>query len=75
MLSLDPWFLFGDAKRIDCYLEAVKMSIELKLDNVDLNQPEKNPIKLHYIPASIEEATTANVDQYFDNYTTEVDGC
>lgn len=51
------------------------MSIKLKLDDVDLNQPKENHVKLHYIPASIEETTTANVDHYFNNYTTEVDGC
>lgn len=51
------------------------MSIQLKLDNVDIDQPKENHIKLQYMPASIDEATTANVDTYFNNYTTEVDGC
>lgn len=51
------------------------MSIHLKLDNVDFDQPKENHVQLQFIPASIEEATTANVDQFFNNYTTEADGC
>lgn len=51
------------------------MSIHLKLDDVDFNQPKENNIKLQYIPANVDEATAANIDQYFNNYTTEIDGC
>lgn len=51
------------------------MSIQLKLDNIDFDQPKENHVKLQFIPASIEEATTANVEQYFNNYTTKADGC
>lgn len=51
------------------------MSIHLKLDSVDLEQPKENHVKLHYIPASIDEATPTNIDRFFNNYTTEADGC
>lgn len=51
------------------------MSIKLKFENVDTIQRKENHVKLQYIPASIDEATTANVDQFFNNYTTEADGC
>lgn len=51
------------------------MSIQLKLDNVDFDQPKENHLKLQYMPASIDEATTTNIDQFFNNYTTEQDGC
>lgn len=51
------------------------MSIHLKLDNADFDQPKENHHQLQFIPASVEETTTANVDRYFNNYTTEVDGC
>lgn len=51
------------------------MSIKLKYENVDINQPKEKHVNLQYIPASVDEATTANVDQFFNNYTTEVDGC
>lgn len=51
------------------------MSIQLKLDNVDVDQPKENHLKLQYIPASVDEATNTNIDQFFNNYTTEADGC
>lgn len=51
------------------------MSIQLKLDNADFDQPKENHIKLQFLPASVDEAATANVDEYFNNYTTGVDGC
>ncbi|XP_055309755.1 ribonuclease H2 subunit C [Sitodiplosis mosellana] len=50
------------------------MSIHLKLDNADFDQPKENHVQLQFIPASVEESAIANVDQYFNNYTTEVDG-
>lgn len=51
------------------------MSIQLKLDNVDVDQPKEKHLKLQYIPASVDEATNTNIDQFFNNYTTEADGC
>lgn len=51
------------------------MSIQLKLDNTDFDQAKEDHIKLHFIPASVDETSPANVDEYFNNYTTEVDGC
>lgn len=51
------------------------MSIQLKTENVDFDQPAESHIKLQYIPATIDEATPTNIDQFFNNYTTEVDGC
>lgn len=51
------------------------MSIQLKLDNADFDQPKENHIKLQFLPASVDEAANAKIDEYFNNYTTEVDGC
>lgn len=51
------------------------MSIQLKLDNVDFDQSKESHIKLQYIPANIDEAAPTNIDQFFNNYTTEKDGC
>lgn len=51
------------------------MSIQLKLDNVDFDQSKEKHLKMQYIPASVDEATKTNIDQFFNNYTTEVDGC
>lgn len=50
------------------------MSIELQLKNIDFDQSTENPIKLQYIPASIDENAPANVDEFFNNYTQEVNG-
>lgn len=58
---------------ISCSLKT--MSIHLKLDNIDFDQAKESHIKLQYIPASIDEATPTNIDQFFNNYTTEKDGC
>lgn len=51
------------------------MSIQLKLNQSDFDQSKRNDIHLQFIPASVEESVTANVDNFFNNYTTEVDGC
>lgn len=51
------------------------MSIQLKLDNVDFDQPKEKHLQMQYIPASIDATTNTNIDQFFNNYTTEVDGC
>lgn len=51
------------------------MSIQLKIDGSDFDQPKEKHVKLHYIPANIDEAAPTNIDQFFNNYTTEVDGC
>lgn len=53
----------------------LKMSIQLKLDQAIIDQPKEDRVKLQFIPAKIEEPTEAKVDEYFNNYTTEVDGC
>lgn len=50
------------------------MSIELKLNGVDFEREERDRIKLQYIPAAIEENVLSNVDNYFNNYTEEVNG-
>lgn len=51
------------------------MSIQLRLDNADFDQHKETIVKLQFLPASVDEAATAKVDQFFNNYTTEVDGC
>lgn len=51
------------------------MSIQLKFDGVAFDQPKVNHVKLHYIPANVDEATPTNIDQFFNNYTDKVDGC
>lgn len=50
------------------------MSITLQLENVDFNQLQENDTKLQYIPANIDESTKINIDNFFNNYTTEEDG-
>lgn len=51
------------------------MSIHLKVNQSDFDPSKDNSIQLQFIPASVEEPTTANVDSFFNNYTTEKDGC
>lgn len=51
------------------------MSINLKLDGTDFVQPKEKQVKMQYMPVGVEETCVANVDEYFNNYTTEVDGC
>ncbi|XP_031620432.1 uncharacterized protein LOC116338975 [Contarinia nasturtii] len=50
------------------------MSIQLKLDQTVFDQLKEEQINLQFIPASIENTTKANVDQFFNIYTTTVDG-
>lgn len=49
------------------------MSIKLQLASIDANRSED--VKLQYIPARIEEAHGIDIDNKFNNYTKEVDGC
>lgn len=48
------------------------MSIELQLKNPILDKIEQ--INVQFIPATIEENIAANVSNYFNNYTEEVNG-
>lgn len=50
-----------------------KMSIKLQLGSIDASRSED--VKLQYIPARIEEAHGIDIDNKFNNYTKEVDGC
>lgn len=49
------------------------MSIKLELSDVNFSQVDKQP-HVQFIPAGVDEAIKANVDQFFNNYTTETDG-
>lgn len=50
------------------------MSIQMEIKCVDFNQLPKYNVRAQYIPAGIAENVSANVKQYFNNYTYEENG-
>lgn len=50
------------------------MSITLQIKDVNFDQANDDELKLQYMPVGMDESTKANVDNYFNNYTTEKDG-
>lgn len=50
------------------------MSIKIELNDESIRQQRKNPVKVQYIPASVDEPNKINIDNFFNNYTEEIDG-
>lgn len=50
------------------------MSINLQIKDVNFDETTDNQLKLQFIPAGVDESVKANVDNYFNNYTTEKNG-
>lgn len=50
------------------------MSIKIELNDESLRQQRENPVKVQYIPASVDEPNKINIDTFFNNYTEEKDG-
>lgn len=49
-------------------------SIELQIKFVDFDQEKKHNMPVHYIPAAVDGDVPANIDEFFNNYTHEVNG-